>query len=76
MFKNVNLLRTINLEKGYVREFVNVVVENIDAQPQNEYYFPFKADLIGKVGGLDIRDKKNPEKPAFASEIVEFDPYR
>lgn len=76
VFKNVNLLRNINLEKGYIREVVNVVIENIDAQPQNEYYFPFKADLIGKVGGLEVRDKKNSEKQTFASEIVEYDPYR
>ena len=76
VFKNANLLRNINLEKGYVKETVNVVIENIDGQEQDIYYIPFKADVTGKVGGLEVRDKKDPEKPAFLSEVVEYDPYR
>ena len=76
VFKNANLLRNINLEKGYVRETVNVVIENIDAKDQETYYIPFKAEAIGNVGGLEVRDKKDPEKPAFRCEIVEYDPYR
>ena len=76
VFKNANLLRNINLEKGYVKETVNVVIENIDAAEQNTYYIPFKADTIGHVGGLEVRDKKNPEVPAFRNEVVEYDPYR
>ena len=76
VFKNANLLRNINLEKGYIRETVNVIVENIDSQEQNTYYIPFKAETIGKVGGLEVRDKKDPEKPAFLSEVVEYDPHR
>lgn len=75
-FKNVNLLRNINLEKGYVKESINVVIENIDAKEQNTYYIPFKAEAIGRVGGLEVRDKRNPEIPAFVSEVVEYDPYR
>lgn len=76
VFTNINLLRTINLEKGYVKETINVVIENADSNPQNEYYIPFKAELIGKVGGLEVRDKKDPDKPAFKTEIVEYDPLR
>lgn len=76
VFKNANLLRNINLEKGYVRETVNVVIENIDANEQDTYYIPFKAEAIGNVGGLEVKDKKDPEKPAFRSEVVEYDPYR
>ena len=76
VFKNVNLLRNINLEKGYVRETVNVVIENADKKPQDEYYIPFKAEFIGKVGGLEVRDKKDAGKPPFRSEVVEYDPYR
>ena len=76
VFKNANLLRNINLEKGYVRETVNVVIENIDAKEQDTYYIPFKAEAIGNVGGLEVKDKKDPEKPAFRSEVVEYDPYR
>ena len=76
VFKNVNLLRNINLEKGYVRETINVVIENVDKKPQVEYYIPFTAEVIGKVGGLEVRDKKDAGKPVFRSEVVEYDPYR
>lgn len=76
VFKNVNLLRNINLEKGYVRETVNVVIENTDSKPHDEYYVPFKVESIQNVGGLEVRDKKDPEKPAFRAENVEYDPYR
>ena len=76
VFKNVNLVRNINLDKSYVRETVNVVVENTDASPQDQYYFPFNADTIGHVGGFEVRDKKEPSKPPFPAEVVEYDPNR
>ena len=76
VFKNANLLRNINLEKGYVRETINVVIENIDAKEQDTYYIPFTAEAIGKVGGLEVRDKKNPNLGPFRNEVVEYDPYR
>ena len=76
VFKNANLLRNINLEKGYVRETVNVVIENIDGKEQDTYYIPFRAETISHVGGLEVKDKKDPEKPAFRCEVVEYDPYR
>ena len=76
VFKNVNLLRNVNLEKAYVRETINVVIENVDKKPQDEYYVPFKAEVIGKVGGFEVRDKKDASKPMFRSEVVEYDPYR
>lgn len=75
VFQNVNLLRNTNLEKGYVRETVNVVIENIDSKPQGQYYIPFSAEVIDKVGGLEARDKKNPGPP-FKTEVAEYDPYR
>ena len=76
VFKNAHLLRNINLEKGYARESINVVIENIDSSPQDEYFVPFKAEIVSKIGGLEVRDKKDPGKPAFNAEIVEYDPYR
>ena len=76
VFKNTNLLRSINLEKGYVKETINVVIENVDAKEQDVYYLPFKAEAIGNVGGLEVRDKKNSDIPAFLNELVEYDPYR
>ena len=69
-------MRHTNLEKGYVKETINVIIENIDQSPQNQYYLPFKAETIARVGGLEVRDKKDLEKPAFNAEVVEYDPYR
>lgn len=60
VFKNINLSRNINLEKGYVKEVITVVVENIDSSPQSEYFVPFSADIIGLVGGFQAGDKKSP----------------
>ncbi|KAL9600726.1 MAG: hypothetical protein Q9219_002967 [cf. Caloplaca sp. 3 TL-2023] len=74
VFKNINLLRNTNLEKGYVRETVNVVIENIDSKPQDQYYVPFSAEVIDKVGGFEAKDKKDPG-PAFKTEVAEYDPY-
>ena len=62
VFKNTNLVRNTNLEKGYVRETINVVVENIDKKPQSNYYVPFPADVFSHIGGFEVRDKKSPEK--------------
>lgn len=76
VFKNVNLLRNINLEKGYVKETINVVIENIDTTTQSEYYVPFQANAVDKVGGLEARDKKDLTKSAFKAELVEYDPLR
>ncbi len=76
VFKNVNLLRNINLEKGYVRETINVVIENIDSKPQQEYFLPFTHETVDRVGGLEVRDKKDPERAGFEIALVEYDPYR
>jgi oligosaccharyltransferase complex subunit alpha (ribophorin I) len=76
VFKNVNLLRNINLEKGYVKEVINVVIQNTDSKPQDEYYIPFEAHVVGKVGGLVVRDKKDSSKPVFRSDLVEYDALR
>ncbi|KAK0849806.1 dolichyl-diphosphooligosaccharide--protein glycosyltransferase subunit 1 [Friedmanniomyces endolithicus] len=75
-FRNVNLVRNINLEKSYARETINVVVENVDAQPQSEYFLPFEQSSLGRIGGLEVKDKKDPEKAGFLVDVVEVDPYR
>ncbi|EER39236.1 oligosaccharyl transferase subunit [Histoplasma capsulatum var. duboisii H88] len=69
VFKNINLLRNINLEKGYVRETVNVVIENIAKEPQEQYFIPFASDVI--VGGLEVRDKNAPSAGKFLVEATE-----
>lgn len=69
VFKNVNLLRIINLEKGYVRETVNVVIENTAKEPQEQYFIPFASDV--KVGGIEVRDKNAPSAGKFLVETTE-----
>jgi oligosaccharyltransferase complex subunit alpha (ribophorin I) len=75
-FRNVNLVRNINLEKSYPRETINVVIENVDKQAQSEYFIPFEQDLIGRVGGLDVKDKKQPERTGFKVDVVGIVPFR
>ena len=76
VFKNVNLVHIINLEKGYPKETVNVVIENIASSPQYEYFIPFTAEQMQKIGGLEVRDKKVPELGKFVVDAVEIDSQR
>lgn len=76
VFRNENLVRNTNLEKGYVRETINVVVENVDKKAQNDYYLPFPTDVFVKLGGLEVRDKKAPEKGRFDVDVTELDSSR
>jgi oligosaccharyltransferase complex subunit alpha (ribophorin I) len=76
VFENVNLVRNINLEKSYPREMINVVIRNIDSKPHSEYYIPFESDLISRIGGLEVRDKKDANKPPFKVEVAEYDTER
>ncbi|KAL4917476.1 Ribophorin I [Aspergillus aurantiobrunneus] len=73
VFKNVNLVRNTNLEKGYARETINVVVENVDKQPQSDYYLSFPSDVFDRVGGLEVRNKKEAEKGRFDVDAAEVD---
>lgn len=73
VFKNVNLVRTINLDKGYPRETVNVVIENIDSQPQEEYYLPVDLSVAPYVSAIDVRDKKDASKGAFQVAALDTD---
>lgn len=73
VFKNTNIVRTTNLEKGYVRETINVVVENTDNKPQSEYYVPFPSDVFSHIGGFEVRDKKSPEKGSFLVTAAEVE---
>ena len=73
-FQNVDLVRHINLAKSYPRETINVVVENVDSSPQSHYYLPFELGTIARIGGVEVRDKKTPDKPKFEVEVAEYDP--
>lgn len=70
------MVRTINLEKGYPRETINAVIENIGTSPQDEYYLPFSGAVVDKVGSIEARDKKDASMPPFDVELVEFDAAR
>lgn len=76
VFRNANLVRTINLDKEYARETINVVVENTDKEPQQDYYLPFEQGHIARVGGFEVKDKNNPDRVFAETEIVGFDTYR
>ena len=76
VFENVNLVRNIDLQKGYPRETINVVVKNVDKKAQSEYYLPFEASWISRIGGLEVRDKKETNKPPFKVEVTEYDTER
>ncbi|KAI9888376.1 MAG: dolichyl-diphosphooligosaccharide--protein glycosyltransferase subunit 1 [Vezdaea aestivalis] len=74
VFQNANLVRNVNLEKGYVRETINVIIENVDKKPQSDYYIPFEVGTIERVGGLEVRDKKQDNAGPFGVQAVEYDP--
>ena len=64
------------MEKSYARETINVVIENVDKSPQSEYFLPFEKGTVGRIGGVEVRDKKQPEKGGFLAEVVVTDPGR
>jgi oligosaccharyltransferase complex subunit alpha (ribophorin I) len=73
VFKNINLVHVINLEKSYPKESINVVIENTASTAQDEYYIPFTALQMEKIGGLEVRDRKAPESGLFEVGAVELD---
>lgn len=75
-FNNVNLVHIISLEKNYVKESINVLVENVGTRPHNHYFIPFTADQMSRVGGFEVKDRKNPNAGPFVVHAVEFDPKR
>jgi len=74
VFKNANLVHIISIRKNYVKETINVLIENIDKQPQDEYYLPFTPAQMSRIGGFEAKDKKNPEAGPFSVDVVEIDP--
>jgi oligosaccharyltransferase complex subunit alpha (ribophorin I) len=76
VFKNTNLVHIINLEKGYPKETINLVIENIASTPQDEYFIPFTAEQMEQVAILEVKDKKNPESGTFKVESVAIEAER
>ena len=75
VFKNTNLLRTIDLSKPWTKEIVAIIVENISGEKQSDYFVPFDKDVMGKVSYFEARDKKGSAGDFQASK-VEFNPER
>lgn len=76
VFQQVNLVRTISLEKNYAKETVNVIIQNTSEQPQDEYYLPFTSEKIERVGGFEVRDKKDETVTGFVVDALELDTSR
>ncbi|KAI1118980.1 Ribophorin I [Nemania sp. NC0429] len=74
VFKNANLVHIISLEKNFVKESINVVIENLSAKPQDEYFLPFTSEQMEKIGALEVKDRKSSDVVGFAVDAVEFDP--
>ncbi|KAF8852035.1 Ribophorin I [Acephala macrosclerotiorum] len=72
-FKNVNLVHIINLEKSYPKESINVIIENTASTAQDEYFIPFTSSQMETIGGLEVKDRKDPDTGLFEVEAVEFD---
>lgn len=70
VFKNANLVHVISLEKNYVKEQLNVVIENTSKEPQSEYYVPFSAEQLARVGGFEAKDRKVADSASFKAEPV------
>ncbi|KHJ35969.1 putative oligosaccharyltransferase alpha subunit [Erysiphe necator] len=69
-FKNINLVHIINLEKNFPRETVNVVVENVDNAPQDEYYISFTSEQMKAVGALEVRDRNDLDKGSLELQTI------
>lgn len=76
VFKNANLVHIVSLEKNYAKETINTKIENIVKEAQDEYFIPFTSDQLSRVGGIEVKDKKNPEAGLFKVDLVEFDSER
>lgn len=73
VFRNANLVHVVSVEKNYVKESINVQVENIASSPQDEYYLPFTADQVARVGGIEVKDRKDASIGPFGVEKAEID---
>lgn len=75
VFKNANLVHIISLEKNYVKEQINVLIENVAKEPQDEYFVPFTFEQLSRVGGFEVKDRKDATIE-IGAEVVEFDSTR
>ncbi|KMQ81756.1 oligosaccharyltransferase alpha subunit, partial [Lasius niger] len=71
VFNNVNLVHIISLEKNYAKENINVLIENVSQEPQDEYYLPFTPDQMARIGGFEVKDRKDASVGPFVAEPVD-----
>lgn len=76
VFKNANLVHIVSVEKNYVKENINVLIENVGKEAQDEYFLPFSGDQMSRAGGIEVKDRKDSTVGPFTVEAVEFDPTR
>lgn len=57
VFKNTNLLRTIDLSKPYEKDVIAVIIENTSKEAQTDYYLPFESNVVDNVSYLEAREK-------------------
>ncbi|KAF3016198.1 dolichyl-diphosphooligosaccharide--protein glycosyltransferase subunit 1 [Neopestalotiopsis sp. 37M] len=74
VFKNANLVHVISLEKNFAKESINVVIENVSEEPQTEYFLPFTGEQMARIGGIEVKDRKDSTLTGFGIDAVEFDP--
>lgn len=72
VFKNNNLVHVVSVEKSFAREQINVLVENVSGKPQDEYFVPFTADQIARLGGIEAKDRKDDKVGPFGVDRVEY----
>lgn len=73
VFKNNMLVHVISVEKSYAKEQINVMLENISDKPQSEYFLPFTAEQIARVGAVEAKDRKDDTVGPFGVDLVEYD---
>lgn len=76
VFKNNMLVHVISVEKTYAKEQINVMLENISDKPQSEYFLPFTAEQIARVGAVEAKDRKDDTVGPFGVDLVEYDALR
>ncbi|RDA91730.1 hypothetical protein CP533_4793 [Ophiocordyceps camponoti-saundersi (nom. inval.)] len=72
VFRNVNLVHVVSLEKNYVKEQINVLIENVSDKRQEEYYVPFTADQMARIGGFEVKDRKDASAGPFRAHPADI----
>ncbi|OTB05922.1 hypothetical protein M426DRAFT_319306 [Hypoxylon sp. CI-4A] len=73
VFKNANLVHVISVEKNYAKDSINVLIENISEAPQDEYFLPFTSAQMERIGGFEVKDRKDATVSGFVVDAVEYD---